>query len=101
MDDIAYALEYTAPFRDDTEALKWLGYTTPPDRKHRIEMFAEAYGLPSTEGLVDAVIQRQRLTVQQWQGIVDQGIPMRPNWPSVEQIQQRTNWSERNRSMFE
>jgi hypothetical protein len=36
MDDVAYALEYFAPFRSDTEAIRWLGFRTPPDRRRRI-----------------------------------------------------------------
>jgi hypothetical protein len=28
--DVAYALEYMAPFRDDTECLRWLRYPEPP-----------------------------------------------------------------------
>ncbi|MGH8883357.1 MAG: aminoglycoside phosphotransferase family protein, partial [Stackebrandtia sp.] len=58
--DIAYALEYVAPFRDDAECLRWLRYPGPPDRRHRVELFAGAYGLTSTSDLVDAVIEVQR-----------------------------------------
>src|SRR5262249_40427505 len=32
LDDVAYALEYVAPFRDDAHAVRWQGFTTPPDR---------------------------------------------------------------------
>ena len=28
--DVAYALEYAAPFRDDTECVRWLRYPAPP-----------------------------------------------------------------------
>jgi aminoglycoside phosphotransferase (APT) family kinase protein len=37
--DVAYALEYAAPFREDAECVRWLGYPAPPDRRHRIEVF--------------------------------------------------------------
>ncbi|MER7212701.1 aminoglycoside phosphotransferase family protein [Streptosporangium sp. NPDC000239] len=63
--DIAYALEYVAPFRDDAECLRWLRYPTPPDRRHRLELFATAYGLTSTTGLIDAVIDVQRDVIEQ------------------------------------
>jgi len=33
--DVAYALEYIAPFRDDAECLRWLRHPEPPDRRHR------------------------------------------------------------------
>jgi hypothetical protein len=43
--DIAYALEYAAPFRDNAECLRWLRYPRPPDRRRRIEIFCDAYGI--------------------------------------------------------
>ncbi|MEU1710276.1 phosphotransferase [Streptomyces sp. NPDC005706] len=51
--DVAYALQYVAPFRDDAECLR---YPAPPDRRARLEDFCSAYGLDSTAGIVDAVI---------------------------------------------
>ncbi len=38
--DVAYALEYAAPFRSDETALRWHAFGTPPDRERRIEVFA-------------------------------------------------------------
>ena len=43
--DIAYALEYAAPCRDDFECLRWLRYPQPPDRRRRIEIFCDADGI--------------------------------------------------------
>ncbi len=57
--DVAYALEYMAPFRSDDEAVRWLRYPKPPDRAGRIEAFAQAYGLTSTDGLAEAVEAEQ------------------------------------------
>ena len=34
--DVAYALEYVAPFRDDHECVQWLRYPSPPDRRRRL-----------------------------------------------------------------
>jgi hypothetical protein len=34
--DVAYALEYVAPFRDDHECVRWLRYPAPPDRRRRL-----------------------------------------------------------------
>jgi hypothetical protein len=47
--DVAYALEYVAPFRDDDTCRRWLAYPRPPDRRGRLELFARAYGLVSTD----------------------------------------------------
>ena len=63
--DVAYALEYSVPFRDDAECLRWLAYPSPPDRRARLEAFAEAYGLADTAGLVDRVIAGQRDHIEQ------------------------------------
>lgn len=53
LDDVAYACEYFVPFRDDAECLRWLRYPSPPIRRERLAIFAEAYGLTSAAGLVD------------------------------------------------
>ncbi len=58
--DVAYALEHSVPFRDDEECLRWLGYPAAPDRRARLESFANAYGLSETVGLAQAVVENQR-----------------------------------------
>jgi hypothetical protein len=57
--DVAYALEYVAPFRSDDECVRWLRHPEPPDRRARIETFATAYGLTGTTGLAEAVRTQQ------------------------------------------
>src|SRR5205823_3227356 len=57
LDDVAYALTYSVPFRDDEHAMRWQGFTTAPRRRHRLELFASAYGVESA-GLVYAVVER-------------------------------------------
>jgi hypothetical protein len=51
LDDVAYALEYLVPFRSDEVAVRWHGFTEPPDRPRPMALFAQAYGLPATAGL--------------------------------------------------
>lgn len=60
LDDVAYALEWSVPFAGDDDCLTWRRFTEAPNRRERIELFASAYGLTSTDGLVDAVVERQR-----------------------------------------
>jgi len=58
--DVAYALQYVAPFRDDATCLRWLTFPEPADRGRRLEHFRTAYGFASsTSEVVDAVIGRQ------------------------------------------
>ncbi len=102
--DITCALEHAVPFRDDEECLKWRHYAASPDRRRRIELFAEAYGLPTTAGLVDAVIDAQREDMNRIRTVAAThgGRPAR--WVArgfLDEIQSRIDWSESNRALFE
>jgi hypothetical protein len=94
--DVAYALEYSAPFRSDEVAMRWHHFAAPPDRRHRIAVFAEAYGLASTEGLVDAVIERQLLTITQVRDLASRGIEPQREWVEqgyLDELATRVAWS--------
>ncbi|MBF8192414.1 aminoglycoside phosphotransferase family protein [Nonomuraea sp. K274] len=102
--DIAYALEYVAPFRDDAECLRWLRYPEPPDRRHRLELFAAAYGLTSTSGLVDRVIDVQRDMIEQVRRLADAGREPQVRWVGeghLDDLRRRVAWSRANRHLFE
>jgi len=103
LQDVAYALEYLAPFRDDEEAVRWHGFDTAPDRPHRIDVFARAYGLGSTDGLVDAVIARQRLTINHVRGLAEDGLQPQGQWIDdgfLDTLEQRARWSEDHRHLL-
>ncbi|GGQ08074.1 aminoglycoside phosphotransferase family protein [Streptomyces roseolilacinus] len=101
--DVAYALEYAAPFRPDTECVRWLGYAGPPDRRRRLELFADAYGLTDTTGLVDAVIAVQLTTRDLVRSLAAQG-----HQPQADQVRaglldalaRRAAWSRAHRHLF-
>lgn len=82
--DVCYALEYVTPFRDDAEYLRWLRYPERPDRRRRIAIFADAYGLPSTPGLVDelidGVIAQQKLVADRSRRLGKQGHQPQVDW---------------------
>ena len=102
--DIAYALEYSAPFRSDEDALQWHRFSAPPDRRHRIAVFADAYGLGSSHGLVDAVISRQRLDVANVQAIAAAGVEPQVTWVKqgyLDELGRRIAWSQDNRHLLE
>jgi hypothetical protein len=102
--DVAYALEYVAPFRDDHTCLRWLGYTAPPDRRRRMRLFAEAYGLSSTAGLVDEVIAQQRAVWQRARRLATQGRQPQVAWResgALDAAAERIRWSRANRHLFE
>jgi hypothetical protein len=72
-EDIAYALHYLAPFRDRNYWQGVLGMKTRPRRRHRISVFAEAYGIAVDEHLVDDVLASQRAGVDLIVNLADQG----------------------------
>jgi len=101
LDDVAYALEYTAPFRDDEQAMRWQGFDAPPDRPRRIEVFAEAYGLSTVDGLVDAVIRRQETTGVRLRASADLGLEPQRTWVAqgfCDELAARVRWSRDNRA---
>lgn len=102
--DVAYALQYAAPFCDDEESIRWHAYPEPPDRRRRIEVFAEAYGLPGSDGLVDAVIERQELDVHHVRALAARGYEPQRTWVrrgTLDDLAARVQWSRDHRSLFE
>lgn len=109
LDDVAYACEYLVPFRDDEEAMRWLGYTSPPDRGSRLRSFVRSYGWPaiaalSTTDLLDAVIRRQEQTIRDMAVLADAGVEPQVQWRAdgaLEVMAGQVRWSRTHRSLFE
>ncbi|MBU2668922.1 aminoglycoside phosphotransferase family protein [Actinoplanes bogorensis] len=113
MHDVAYALEYVAPFRDDATCLQWLAYPSPPDRRRRAEVFAEAYGLSGLDGpggsgldgsaLVDEVIGQQEAVWERARRLAAQGMQPQAEWQEsgfLDRTAERIRWSRDNRDLF-
>ena len=102
--DIAYALEYMAPFRSDETCMQWLRYPDPPNRRSRLELFAEAYGLSSTDGLADDVVAVQRAGVDTVRRLADEGHERQVAMVAdgeLERLQGHVDWTEQNRDLFD
>ncbi|HZC26566.1 MAG TPA: phosphotransferase, partial [Actinopolymorphaceae bacterium] len=102
--DVVYALEYLAPFRGNAECVRSLGYPAPPDRPHRVAVFAEAYGLASTVDLVDDVIHTQIETYETVTAMAAEGLEPQATWVArgyLTVLHQRIRWSERLRQVFD
>ncbi|MGI5398324.1 aminoglycoside phosphotransferase family protein [Streptomyces sp. CA-135486] len=102
--DVAYALQYVAPFRDDAECLQWLRYPAPPDRRERLERFCTAYGLSSTDGILDAVINGQREAAELVRRLAERGHEPQATWAAegyLGELGRRLAWSEASRHLFE
>ena len=101
--DVLYALEYSAPFRDDETALSWHHFSSVPDRKHRIEVFAEAYGLERLGDVVQdvAFLQRQVGTFVAY--LAELGLQPQADWGAegaLEEVEKRAQWTEAHRKLF-
>lgn len=104
MDDVAYALRWCIPFADDDECLRWRRFAAPPDRRRRLAIFAEAYGLPGSEGLFDAAVDRQRRTIRQVRQLAERGIQPQADWVAkgATQVDEAViAWSLDHRELFE
>ena len=73
--DIAYALHYLVPFRDRSYWHGVLGMSRKPRRRHRMALFAEAYGIPVDDQLVDDVLASQQAGVDLMRTLAEQGRP--------------------------
>lgn len=96
--DVAHGLEYSVPFRDDRECLRWLAYPSAPDRRARLEAFADAYGLSETGGLADMVIAGQRDGIEQVRRLAATGRQPQARWVAeghLEELARRVKVSER------
>src|SRR6201996_6553666 len=80
LSDVAYALEYAAPFRDDQECVRWLRYPEPPDRRRRIEVFCAAYGTAVPADVATRVAAQQRLVLSQCAALGGRGIEPQATW---------------------
>jgi hypothetical protein len=77
---------------------------SPPDRRRRLEMFAEAYGLATADGLVDEVIAVQRRGLDRVAQLAAQGHQRQVaavQAGELDQIRRRISWSERHRHLFD
>lgn len=105
LDDVAYALLWFAPLRDDASCIEWHHFPAVPDRRERITQFIEAYGgdvLPSFDA-PDAVINRRSATMAHVQSLADRGIEPQRTWVADGNLDVETAenaWVEKHRSLF-
>ena len=78
--DVTYGLEYVAPFRTDLECISNLRYASPPNRRRRIEIFCEAYGISVPLDVVGCVARQQRETAQTVERLASLGIEPQATW---------------------
>lgn len=102
-DDVAYALLWFAPMRDDESCLAWHHFPQVPNRRARIDAFLDAYGMLADLDVADAVIRRRLATIEHVRSLADQGVEPQRTWVeegSLEEEAAEINWIEANRTLF-
>lgn len=103
LDDVAYALLWFAPLRDDAACLEWHHFNEVPDRRARIDAFLDAYGMFPSLDVAEAVINRRRATIEHVRSLAEQGVEPQRTWVaegSLDEEAAEVAWIERNRSLF-
>jgi hypothetical protein len=103
LDDVAYALLWFAPMRDDEACLDWHHFTEVPDRAARIRTFLDSYGSLPPFDVADSVIQRRRATIAHAGALADQGVEPHRTWVaegSLDDEAAEISWIETNRALF-
>jgi hypothetical protein len=103
IDDVAYALLWFAPMRDDESSLEWHHFPEVPDRRARIDAFLEAYGMPGDVDVAEAVIRRRQATIEHVRFLADQGVEPQRTWVAqggLEDEAAEIRWIEENRPLF-
>ena len=102
--DVAYALLWFAPLRDDEAALSWHHFPHVPDRRARIDAFLDAYGIPADFDVADAVVQSIRYTNEHVRFLAAQGQEPQRTWVAEGRVEEEhlseIAWIEDNRSLF-
>lgn len=96
-DDIVYALEYGAPFRDDDTCVERMAYPSPPDRGRRIELFCDAYGAAVPAEVSGLVARRQLRDLNLVADLARRGIEPQVTWVRddyLATIRRRAEWTE-------
>ncbi|MFB6722981.1 phosphotransferase [Kribbella sp. NPDC056345] len=103
VDDIAYALRWFVPLRCDEFALKWHHFPEVPDRRHRIEVFLDAYGDLPIFDVVDAVIARLEATRDLMKRLAESGQEPQRTWVldgALEREQEEIEWVREHRGLL-
>ncbi len=87
-------------------ALEWHHFAEVPNRKRRVDVFLEAYGMTITElgDITNGVASLQRSVAGHEKLLAERGMQPQVDWVangSLAVIEERARWTEANRNLFE
>jgi len=80
LDDVAYALRWFAPARDDEMALTWHHFPEVPDRAARVRAFLDAYGGLAPFDVPEAIASRIEATMALELSLARAGVEPQRTW---------------------
>lgn len=80
LDDVAYALQWFTPARDDEMTLTWHHFPTVPDRAARVRAFLDAYGGLPRFDVAEAVATRMEATMALELSLAQAGVEPQRTW---------------------
>ena len=80
LDDVAYALRWFTPARDDEMALTWHHFPTVPDRASRVRVFLETYGGLPPFDVAEAIATRMEVTMAMELSLAEAGVEPQRTW---------------------
>lgn len=97
--DVAYGLEYSAPFRPDDVAVTVMHHAAVPDRRARVAQFCAGYGCPVPDDVVALVVDQQVLTRETCVRVGRAGIEPQATWIREGYLDEVDRWIEWARSL--
>lgn len=82
LSDVAYALEWLAPFESDPSELRRRGLPPEPPRRARIDAFLDGYAWEGPLDVVDAVLARQQRAIDEVVHLGSAGHEPHATWAS-------------------
>jgi aminoglycoside phosphotransferase (APT) family kinase protein len=80
LDDVAYALRWFAPARDDEMALTWHHFPTVPDRAARVRSFLRSYGGLPPFDVAQTIATRMEATMALELALAQSGVEPQRTW---------------------
>jgi len=80
LDDLAYALRWFAPARDDELTLTWHHFPEVPDRAARVRAFLQEYGQVPPFDAAETVARRMEATMAIEKSLADAGVEPQRTW---------------------